>query len=100
LARTYAELRGLRLAPRGALRTRNTATQVGLSPRERRRNVAGAFAGERRTVAGQPIILVDDVCTTGATLDACAAALLAAGATQVWGLTLARVRFDQNQPEP
>jgi len=92
LARTYAELRGLRLAPRGAVRVRHTETQVGLSAKERRSNVAGAFAGEPRIVAGQAIILVDDVCTTGATLEACAEALRAAGAAQVWGLTLARAR--------
>lgn len=95
LAQTYAEWRGLRLAPRGALRVRPTAPQVGLSARERRLNVAGAFAGEQRLIAGRPVILIDDVCTTGATLDSCAEALLAAGATQVWGLTLARARLTE-----
>jgi ComF family protein len=100
LARTWAELRGLRMAPQGALRVRNTAAQVGLSAQERRLNVAGAFAGDKRIVAGKPIILVDDVCTTGATLDACAAALLGAGATQVWGLTLARVRQPEARADP
>jgi len=74
------------------VRVRHTQTQVGLSAKERRSNVAGAFAGEPRIVAGQAIILVDDVCTTGATLEACAEALRAAGAAQVWGLTLARAR--------
>ncbi len=95
LARTYAEWRGLRLAPRGALRVRPTAPQVGLSARERRQNVAGAFAGEQQLVAGRPVILIDDVCTTGATLDSCAEALRAAGATQVWGVTLARARLPE-----
>jgi len=93
LARTYADLRGLRIAPRGAVRVRQTESQVGLSARQRRLNVAGAFAAEVGIVAGERIVLVDDVCTTGATLDACAEALLAAGAAQVWGLTLARARL-------
>jgi ComF family protein len=93
LAQTYAEWRGLRLAPRGALRVRATAPQVGLSARQRRENVAGAFAGEKRLVTGRTVILIDDVCTTGATLDSCAEALLAAGATAVWGVTLARARW-------
>jgi ComF family protein len=97
LARTYAERRGLRLAPRGAVRVRHTESQVGLSAQDRRANVAGAFAGEPRIVSGQAIILVDDVCTTGATLEACAEALRAAGAAQVWGLTLARARLAGRQ---
>ena len=95
LARTYAEGRGFRLAPHGALRVRPTPPQVGLSARERRLNVAGAFAGNQRLIAGRPVILIDDVCTTGATLDSCAEALLAAGAVEVWGVTLARARLTE-----
>lgn len=90
LARAYAELCGLPLATGGLRRVRHTDSQVGLSARQRRVNVAGAFAADASSVAGKSLILIDDVCTTGATLDACAAALLEAGATQVWGLTLAR----------
>jgi ComF family protein len=90
LARGYADLRGLRLAPKALRRWRETGTQVGLSPAERRANVAGAFEANPRLVGGQTVILVDDVCTTGATLAACAAALMAAGSRAVWGLTLSR----------
>ena len=57
---------------------------------ERRRNVAGAFACLNYNLRGKPVLLIDDVSTSGATLDACAAALKASGATSVWGLVLAR----------
>jgi len=57
---------------------------------ERRRNVADAFVCCDEKVSGKQIILIDDVCTSGATLESCAAALKNKGATSVWGLTLAR----------
>ncbi len=57
---------------------------------ERRRNVAGAFICRDHRLQDKPILLIDDVSTSGATLDACASALKAAGATSVWGLALAR----------
>ena len=95
LARAFAELTGLAYAADGALRQRHTATQVGLAREQRRANVAGAFAGQPQHVAGRSVILIDDVCTTGATLAACAEALRAAGARQVWGLTLGRARHPE-----
>ena len=57
---------------------------------ERRRNVADAFVCRDEKVSGKQIILIDDVCTSGATLESCATALKNKGATSVWGLTLAR----------
>jgi len=57
---------------------------------ERRSNVADAFVCQNEKVSGKKIILIDDVCTSGATLESCAAALKNKGATSVWGLTLAR----------
>jgi ComF family protein len=57
---------------------------------ERRRNVADAFVCRDDKVSGKQIILIDDVCTSGATLESCAAALKDRGAASVWGLTLAR----------
>jgi ComF family protein len=57
---------------------------------ERRRNVIDAFLCRDERVMGKQIVLVDDVCTSGATLESCAAALKNKGAMSVWGLTLAR----------
>lgn len=92
LARAFAELSHLPYAPRALVKTRHTHTQVGLSAVARQANVAGAFRAKPRYVAKRHVILVDDVCTTGATLVACAEALLQAGAHSVWGYTLGRAR--------
>ncbi|QTL03822.1 ComF family protein [Aquabacter sp. L1I39] len=76
------------------VRTRATPSQVSLSRLERRRNVSGAFVvpgAAEAHVSGRRILLVDDVLTTGATLDACARTLRRAGATHVDALTFARV---------
>ena len=64
------------------IRTRNTRQQARLSDAERLHNLDGAFA-VAGDVSGRRILLVDDVCTTGATANACAEALLQAGATAV-----------------
>lgn len=72
-------------------RERETRAQVGLGAEARRANVAGAFGmAPGRNVTGLRLALVDDVCTTGSTLAACAAVLVAAGAVEVVAATLAR----------
>jgi predicted amidophosphoribosyltransferase len=79
------------VAARVLVRQRDTPPQTGLSAVERRHNVLGAFAvRDARPVAGRRVLLVDDVLTTGATADACAAVLSAAGAASVLVLTLGR----------
>jgi ComF family protein len=57
---------------------------------QRRQNVADAFACRDRRLAGRAVLVIDDVATTGATLDACARALKEAGADPVWGLVIAK----------
>ncbi len=71
-------------------RVRATTAQAGLTNAKRRLNMRGAFLVKTRLDA-QRILLIDDVLTTGATVDACSRALKRAGAANVDGLTLARV---------
>lgn len=74
------------------LRTRETASQTGLTRKQRRANVRGAFkVGERSKVAGKDILLIDDVLTTGTTAAECARVLKRAGARKVYVATVARV---------
>ncbi|MFC4350686.1 ComF family protein [Fodinicurvata halophila] len=83
-----------RLAADLLQRTRKTPSQGQMSASERERNVRGAFAvrsGWEERVAGARVLLIDDVYTTGATLESCARTLVRAGAAQVEALTLARV---------
>ena len=73
------------------VRTRNTASQTKLNRTERRSNVLGAFSCKNpEAIQGKTVTLVDDVATTGATLDACAVVLLNQGAASVNAFTLAR----------
>lgn len=87
LAETFCRMTGLCLGADVVMRVRHTESQVGKVATERRANVAEAFLAE--PIAGMTCLLIDDVCTTGATLNATADALKAAGAPMVLGLTLA-----------
>ena len=89
LARAVSERLSLRLAPQLCRRTRHTAPQAALPWAERRRNIRGAFACET-DLSGAHVAVVDDVLTTGATLNELAGVLLGRGAAQVWGWVVAR----------
>src|SRR5579863_5265782 len=94
LAAAISAESGVPIAAGALKRVKPTAQQVGLSRSERAANVQGAFRVPpegRGEVAGRRLVLVDDVLTSGATVDGCARALLRAGAANVDVLIFARV---------
>jgi len=91
LAVELGRLTNLPVTEDSLIRVKEGRPQVrAANAKERRRNVANAFICRDEKVSGKQIILVDDVCTSGATLESCASALKSKGAIMVWGLTLAR----------
>lgn len=91
LARAVGKLTGLPVVSDCLARTKHTPPQArSANVSERQSHVAGAFACRDRRLRGRKILLIDDVATSGATLNAGAAALKAAGAASVWGLAVAK----------
>lgn len=93
LAEAFAQRRNLPCQPL-LIRTRETATQQGLNAAQRRKNLHGAFAAAARI--STPVLLIDDVYTTGSTTETCADALRAAGAPDVFVLTALAVVPDED----
>ncbi len=94
LGQELARQTGIGFSPMALVRHRATRPQVGLTEAQRRQNVAGAFAvrpARRAEVADRNVLLIDDVITTGATVEACTRVLRRAGARRVDVLALARV---------
>ncbi len=91
LAQELGKLTSLPVVDDCLIRKRHTPPQARTTNvDERRSNVADAFSCRDRSLEDKQVLLIDDVSTSGATLDGCARALKVAGATSVWGLVLAR----------
>ena len=91
LARTFSEKTGIVMDTRTLVRSRDTVSQTTLGRSGRLANMTGAFACVRpQVVKGKTLLLIDDVATTGATLEGCAVALKQAGAKKVLAFTFAR----------
>lgn len=90
LAKPLAHHLNLPFSNRLVLRKKQTVSQVGLGLKERLVNMQDAFEANQRNVSGKTVLIVDDVATTGATMDACSKALKAVGCKEVFGLTLAK----------
>jgi ComF family protein len=82
--------------PQALKKVRDTPSQVGLTVIQRRQNVTDAFEAREELVNRKRVLLVDDVTTSGATIEACSDALIKAGAHAVNAITLARATFAQH----
>lgn len=90
LAKPVARQLKIPYQPKIVRRTRETISQVTLTLADRKTNVAGAFKAKQELVNGKNVLIIDDITTSGSTLEACAEALFSAGAKNVYGMTVAR----------
>jgi ComF family protein len=81
---------GISYRPDWLVKIRETRSQVGLTLAERQENLREAFKANTESAVGKRVVIVDDVVTSGATMEACSVALLEAGVAETYGLTLAR----------
>ena len=96
LARPIALCLDIPFSTKALVRNRETRSQVGLTVTERHDNMVDAFRADSILVSGKKVLVVDDVATSGATLNACAKALLNAGADKVYCFSLARAVYSPN----
>lgn len=99
LAEVLGQKFGWAVEPRLLLKTRATKAQAKCGASERRINVAGSFSVASIPPVSQPLLLIDDVITTGSTLAACQDALEKAGYKDIFALVIAAVPLEKNKVE-
>jgi ComF family protein len=99
VARPLAYELEVEFKPEALTKIRETRSQVGLTISQRRENVSQAYQADPSIVKRKSVLLMDDVATTGSTIQACAQALISAGAEAVYVVTIARAlaRHDLNR---
>jgi ComF family protein len=90
VAQPLAYYSGITYLPRALWKARETRSQVGLNVDQRHQNVLNAYQADARSVEKKSVLLMDDVSTTGSTISSCTDALMAAGAREVYAITIAR----------
>ena len=91
IAKKLSEISGAPLVANSLIKIRATPAQMELPEKERRENLKNAFLCKNSdAVRGKKVFLIDDIYTTGATMEECAAQLLLSGAKQGWGVVVAR----------
>ena len=96
IARPLSKSLKIPIKPDALTRIRETRTQVGLHTNERKLNIKDAFHADPSLCKDKSILLIDDIATTGATLNECAKTIKQAGANEVYCFTVARTMFDPN----
>jgi len=100
LARELGDCLQLPVIEDAVVRSRATAPRVDLNAQARRANVRDAFHCQGNGLSGKHVLLVDDVCTTGSTLESACLALRGVGVSSVWACTLTRARPDTGATYP
>ncbi|MCK4454363.1 ComF family protein [Candidatus Parcubacteria bacterium] len=91
IARELSQSLEIPLVKQGLIKIKNTRAQIELSKEQRKENIRGAFlCRDEKQIKNKKIFLVDDVFTTGATMEECAKVLKSAGAREVWAITVAK----------
>jgi len=90
VAQPLAYFSGIMYAPQALWKSRETRSQVGLNISQRRENVQNAYQADPELVRQKSVLLMDDVATTGSTISSSTETLLAAGAGEVYAITIAR----------